>query len=412
MGPSTAPSVRIVAVALAVTLGAQTLAAFGVHSPAVFGPIATRDLGLSADKVGAFVTISYGAAMLVGLASPAVIGRHGPLRTVQLSVVFLAIGLLFGAFGAIWSVIVAAILTGVGNGLVGPVSAQILAERSPRHLTSLIFSIKQTGVPLGGALAGVILPAAVLTIGWQRSLVIAAVVYLVVAVAMQPLRAQYDSGRNRNARLDWRATVAQMRRSIAYSWNDPRQRDLAIAGYAYVATQLTVMTYAVSYFNLELGYSLVLAGFIYSAMQIAGIVGRIVWGALGDRVRRPQRLLGLLGLASAIIAAVLALSSAQWPIWLVMTVGIAFGLTGVAWNGVYFSEVARGVPREQVGQAAGGALFFSFLGGITGPALFTLFAPGPSSYALGFGLIGLTAAFAGVRLIVRARYLPVGRDAS
>ena len=86
-----------------------------------------------------------------------------------------------------------------------------------------------------------------------------------------------------------------------------------------------------------------------------------------------------------------------------LAVGICFGATGVAWNGVYFAEIARVVRREEVSQAAAGGMFFSFLGGITGPALITLLIPAGHGYALGFMSIALIAALAGLRLILQGR---------
>ena len=168
------PALRIVLIALVVTLGAQILAAFAIHSPAVFGPVVTRELGIAADRVGLFITISYIAAMTVGLITPSIIARYGPLRSLQGATLVIGAGVAIAALGTVSAVIVSAIVTGIGNAFMGPVSAQILAERSMAGRMSLIFSIKQTGVPVGAALAGAIVPTAILLIGWRLTLVVVA----------------------------------------------------------------------------------------------------------------------------------------------------------------------------------------------------------------------------------------------
>lgn len=396
------PTLRIVLIALAVTLGAQILAAFAVHSPAVFGPVATRDLGIAADRVGLYITISYIAAMTVGLITPSIIARYGPLRALQGATLVIGIGVAIAALGTVWAVIASAIVTGIGNAFMGPVSAQILAERSLAGRMSLIFSIKQTGVPVGAALAGALVPTAILLIGWRPTLVVGAALFVVAAVMVQPLRAEYDRGRDATVRLTWAGALAQMRESIAYSWRDARLRKLSIAAFAYVAMQVVLMTYVVSYLNLQLGYSLVLAGFLFSAMTVAGIVGRVFWGALADTMRRPQRLLGALGVAAALTACVLALATETWPQSLVALAAMAFGFTGVSWNGVYFAEVARNVPRAEVSRAMSGGMFFSFLGGIVGPLLFVFALPPGTRYSVGFVTIAVLSLLSGAWLMVRA----------
>jgi MFS family permease len=185
-----------------------------------------------------------------------------------------------------------------------------------------------------------------------------------------------------------------MRASVALTWRDRVLRDLGFVAGAYVGTQLTVMTYFVTFLNLELGHSLVVAGFVFSVVQITGVLGRVLWGAVGDRMRRPRLLLGALGVASGIAAVLIAL---------VLVVGIFFGTTGLSWNGLYFAEVARRVRREDVSRATGAGMFFSFLGGISGPVIFALVVPGAGGggFALGFGLIAVMAFVAGTYLIAR-----------
>ena len=63
--------------------------------------------------------------------------------------------------------ILGALLLGLGYGPATPASSMILARAAPPHLLALTFSIKQTGVPLGTAIAGAAVPALVLALGWQ-----------------------------------------------------------------------------------------------------------------------------------------------------------------------------------------------------------------------------------------------------
>src|SRR5450759_5195012 len=214
--------------------------------------------------------------MLSGLVCGALIGRFGPVRVCQISVCLAAAGLAAGTGAVLPLVFAAAGLVGSGYGLVNPVSSHILARAAPPRMMSLIFSIKQTGVPLGGALAGALVPPLVLYLSWRWSAAVVALLCLAVALLIQPARAAEQRGTGTGASLSF---LAPLRRVLA----NPPVLELAMVSLIFGTAQLALFTYFVSYLNLELGYGLVAAGLIYSSAHAAGIVGRITWGAVADR---------------------------------------------------------------------------------------------------------------------------------
>src|SRR5678816_1366245 len=81
-------------------------------------------------------------------------------------------GLALAATGWWPLLVIAAIMMGLGYGPSPPAGNRILAATVPARHRSLIFSIKQAGAPLGGALAGVILAPTAAGWGWQAALAI------------------------------------------------------------------------------------------------------------------------------------------------------------------------------------------------------------------------------------------------
>jgi MFS family permease len=405
-GPSANASgrtgVSAVAGPLSLTVLLQSMTAFGLHSASVYAPIAAPALGLPPERVSIFVMFAYGAASLVGLGCSGIIARFGPLRTVQVALLAPALGLLCAAVGWWPLLFVAAVLIGSGNGFTGPVSSHILVERTPRAVLSLVLSIKQTGVPVGGGIAGALIPLLALTIGWRESLVVAAVAYVVCLVALQPLRNQYDGQRDRTVRIGIADTVLQMKKALHLTWSSPRLRILALACFAYVAVQWVVLTFMVSLLHTRLGYSLVTAGLVFSVAQLTGIPGRLLWGVLGDRVRSPMSLLGWLGLVMGLLAAVIGSWSTAWPLEWIILVSVLFGITGVSWNGLFFAEVARNVRFEDVSRATGGGQFIGFLGGMLGPVVFDAIATVTSSYQVAYSAIAVLPFAAGLTLLARS----------
>ncbi len=74
----------------------------------------------------------------------------------------------------------------------------------------------------------------------------------------------------------------------------------------------------------------------------------------------------------------------------------------MGWNGVYFAELLRNVPRERVAAAAGGTQFFTFAGCMLGPVLFGALVQLGGSYALGYGCFALLGAVAGAAMLLPA----------
>jgi len=370
---------RLVA-ALAVSLSVQTLTALGLAVPAVLAPVAAADFGVAPTALGRWVGFAYMMAMFAGLAGGTLVGRYGPARVHWAAVLGVVLGLAVGAGAQLALLFLAGALLGAAHGLVNPASSAILAAASPPRIRSTVFSIKQTGVPLGGAIAGVLVPGLLLWMGWQ-----AAVLALAVgaAAALLPLLALHRSAEGvtpRVERLRLRGLVAP----VAEVWANRPVRELAAVSGVYSAIQISFLTYLVSYLKLELGYSLVAAGVVFSAAQIAGASGRVLWGVVADHLLRPRSVLAGLGLVMAVCGGALASFNSAWPSSAVLAVCVLYGATAVGWNGVFLAEVARLSPEGRVAFLTGGTQFFTFAGVLIGPPVFGAIASSAGSYGAGF----------------------------
>jgi len=385
--------------AVVVTLATQIIVSTAIIAPSVIAPAAASDLGVAPQSVGLIVALSYALAMVSGLTVAGLLSRFGPLRTCQVAVLFGAVGLALGAPGSIPLVFCAAALIGYGYGMVTPTSSHILVQSAPRERLAFIFSIKQTGVPIGGALAGALIPPLVLGLGWHWTLVALAAGCALAAIAMQPARARFDQRREQARRTSWTQLVAPVRLVAA----TPALRALAALSLVYAQVQLAFITYFVSFLSLELGLTLVAAGLIYAVAHAASIVGRIAWGVVADRVLSPRTVLSTLGLVSGLCGILTAVAAPTWPTMALVSVSALYGASAVGWNGVYLAEVARSAPEGQVGPATGGTQFFTFSGALSGPPLFALLVWLTDGYRAGFVCFAVLPLLAGVWLLLSAR---------
>lgn len=384
---------------LATTLAVQALVSMAVLTVPVVAPAASSYVGISAGYIGVFIALVYGAAMVSSLACGDLVRRLGAIRVSQACLVLAAAGLAVAAGGTLPLLVAGALLLGAGYGSVTPASSHVLARTTAPHMMSLVFSLKQTGVPIGGALAGALVPLLVFAAGWQWALVAVAAACVVTALASQSIRASLDSDHDPHRRLCFASVVAPLH--VVFSNDDVRR--LALCSFLFSSLQLCLVTYLVTYLTTNLSYTLLRAGLMLSVAQGAGILGRIAWGALADRLQKPILVLAIIAAGMALAAIGTALFSTRWPLALVMAICATFGATAIGWNGVFLAEVARRAPRGKAVDATGGALFFTYFGVLVAPPLFGLIVEQGLGYSLAYAWLALPALLSGLWLMSQHR---------
>jgi len=291
---------------------------------------------------------------------------------------------------------------GLGYGPVTPASSHILIRQTAPDRRSLVFSLKQTGVPLGGALAGFIAAPLALAIGWRGTALVVAVASLALAVLVEPLRARFDTS-DKVGPVAAHSPLAGIRLVL----RTPALRRLALSSTTFAATQLSMATFLVTFLTERAALPLVTAGLVMAVAQGSGIVGRILLGWVADRLLRPGRTLALLGVLMASASVATGLISSAWPLPSIFAVTALLGLTGLSWNGVYLAEVAAIAPPGAAGAATGGALSMTFLGIVLGPALFSAVVSLSGSYTAGFSIVAAGAFGGGLLAWSTGRSKPI-----
>ena len=392
--------------ALVATTGIQAAAACAALTIPSISPVIAAQLDVPASMVGTYISLLYIGASTAALAGGGVVLRYGAMRLSQACLLVCGAGLLLTLFLgvgagplALVAIALSAVAIGVGYGPITPASSHVLAKTTPRERMALMFSIKQTGVPAGTALAGLIVPPLTIAFGWQVAVVLIALGCIVVAVASQPLRAPLDDDRDRSARLSAQSLIG----GLSLVAHAPALRTMALVSFIYAGMQMSVAGFIVAYLHTEIGLGLVAAGTALTTASVAGVVARISWGSVSDRTGAPRTTLAVIGFLMAGASVAAALFTPSWPMLAILTVSAALGATAIGWNGVFLSEVARLAPAGEAGRATGGCLFFTYVGVVILPFLFGWLQRASGSYALCF------AVAAGVCTAVAVMLLWTGR---
>jgi MFS family permease len=377
---TTIHTTKSIAVPLVATVAIQAQVSMAALTMPVLTPVAAVDLGIAPTYIGIYVALIYIGGMATGLLTGDLVQHYGAIRASQLCLGLCALGLAMTSSASLPMLVISALVIGFGYGPVTPASSEILARITPSHLMSLVFSLKQTGVPLGGAIAGVIVPPIVLLAGWKFTALVVGGFCLMIAFLVQPTRSHLDIDLQPDRPITFRSLITPIKMAMTH----PLIRVLTIGSFLYVVMQSCLVTYLVTYLTGDLGITLIAAGVVLSVAQTAGIIGRIVWGAIADRYIKPSLLLGLLGISMSLWGFATALFSPAWPYSAILAVSALFGATAIGWNGVYLAEVARLAPEGKAGMVTGGTLFFTFSGVVIGPPIFGAIANITASYSASY----------------------------
>ena len=389
---TTAKSQRGAFTALGATFAVQTMASMVMFGVAVIVPAAAPDFGLDPNLIGAYTMFAYGAATVAGLLTGAFADRFGAIRVSQVIMLFAMASTAILTLSVPLAAVASAVVLGLCYGPVNPVSTHILARVTPEKSRPLFFSIKQTGMPAGAAIAGILLPIIVAAYDWRVAILVTGLLALLVALLIQPLRSRLDGERQltRNVKLD--DIVAPLK----FVWGEPKLRCLTIACFTYSGVQVTVMTFYVVYLTSTLSLSLTAAGLVFTFLQAGAVIGRLFWGAIADRYYPAGRLFSWLGLATAAFIFGVTLYEPAWPLWAIGLTSFVLGTTCAGWNGLFFAELVKYAP-QRAGEAASGVQFVNMGGVAAVPPLFGAIVAVTGSYAWPFAAIAVAMIAAALR---------------
>ncbi len=371
---------------LAATLVLQSVSAFLTRVAPTIAPYLMNEVGLPSSAIGHLSAIGTLGSMAFLLIGAPVIRRIGSIRILQIGTAVAALGALMFLVPHTIAAVLAVLLIGLGYGPSPAAGSEVLQRYSPPDRRSLIFSIKQAGVPVGGVLAGLVLPPAVLAFGVVGAVACCLIISLAALALVQPLRVEVDAERDRSQRIDIASLfaagnlLAPVRAVIA-------SREIllvALAGACFAVGQGIWFAYLVTFMVLQLDYSLAFAGIVFAVMQATGIFGRIALGWLADRIGSGAMVLAIAGIASALCSVGLAMAVKSWPAAMMIALAGIAGVAVSSWNGVQVAEVVRLSSKAQIHTTVAGATMVIFTGYVIGPILFAILISATGRYDLGF----------------------------
>jgi MFS family permease len=338
--------------------------------------------------IGHVAGVMFAGALLPTLLSGAVIPLIGPVRVNQITTCIAALGLLVATVGSWPALLIGGVIVGAGYGPGAPAASAVLAHHTALARRGLIFSVRQSGAPLGGLLAGAMLPVIAVAFGTTEAILAAAAFSVLAAIIVQTVRNALDApllSKKRPSRANVLGNLS-IRSSLAAHADLPR---VTYNGFAAAAAQGSVFALMVTFLVERGGLDLITAGFVFAAMNVAGVVARIALGYASDGFVSAQTLLAMLAAVGVCALALLLALAGQLPLAAVLALASIIGATISGWNGVLMAELARLAPPELVGSVSAAAVTCIYLGYMVGPIVTSAVVGASGSYLWGFAPVVL-----------------------
>ena len=362
-----------------------------------------EDFGISRAWLGFYLFLQNIAAIIGAMGCGGFILRYGALRVSQWCLILLGGSLFVISTGVLWIYPLGAILLGMAA-VSTPASSHILARVCPPRLAPVVFSVKQTGVPVGSLIGGLLIPfllsisVYVATIrtpihldAYGTAFVSGLIVYCVVLL-LQPIRAHFDADRNPDVKLSFSGVSETMKLVIS----NPQLRDLSLGAFSFGGLQAIFSGFFILFMIDGLNYSEAEAGSAFAIAAVTAVGARILWGYLGSAFLSARIVLGGIGLFGGVAAILTSFYDVRWSYSMILAVAILYNVTALSWHGILLAEVARLAPPEKVGGVTGGVLAFTSVAMMIYPAFYGGLLAVTESYSIGFILCAAPSFIAGV----------------
>jgi predicted MFS family arabinose efflux permease len=370
-----------------VATAAMAVSMWSLYAVGALAPFLVADLGLSRAGVGGLVTATFAVAAAGSLVAGPLVDRVGARRGLLALAVAVAVAVvaasLTGSYGWLAATIAVA---GLGQALANPATNVLLAANVPATRRAIAVGVKQSGVQLASFAAGLVLPLLAGAAGWRAGLRWSALLPAALLVAVWWLVPR--TGRPTSAAGSW------------WRWSRPSRWLTRVMVYSLLLGigLSAISTYLPLYAVQGLGTGEPAAGAAMAAFGVSGLVARVGWARLADRLPDPAAALVWLSALAVGCVGLLWLAAPGWSglLW-IGAVG-AGGSAGAA-NAVTMLAVLR--RGGATGTASGLVSLGFFSGFVVGPTSFGLVAD-QFGYGASWSIVGAVFA-ASVLVAITAR---------
>ncbi|PEO42882.1 MFS transporter [Bacillus sp. AFS026049] len=286
------------------------------------------------------------------------------------------------------------LLVGIWYGSAQTGGSTAIVKWFPNEHRGLALGIRQTGIPLGGSLASVVLSYTYYLFNLSSVHIVQGIVAIMGGLLFLILYNEPErTGKTESTSVGFKEKMSVIK-------NNKELYPMYIVGVVMMSLQMIIIGHFMSYLHNEGGYALTEAGKYLSVVLIGGMVGRVVIAWASDQFFEGKRERLLL-----IVMAVTVILTVMLPLILTVEMEILMplfcfllGFVAIGWYSIFIACITEQSDSRFIGLTVSSALTLNQLFIVIAPSLFGLVVNLLNSYQHALYLAGISVALGAINL--------------
>ncbi|HGP3675148.1 TPA: MFS transporter [Bacillus pacificus] len=260
------------------------------------------------------------------------------------------------------------LLVGMFYSVSQPGGSKVILKWFSKENRGLAMGIRQAGIPIGGALAGVLI--LFLTIQYNVTYAIDSIACICIIGGLlffmfykEPY-VQVDARKGRIKISFWTQLKVVICKKDLYP--------IYITGICMISLQMVLVGHFMKFLVKEQSITSIVAGTVFSVMFFSGMIGRVILASISDLFYNGNRRTPLFIAVCASIGLILLLVMSIHTVTSGVLYGVSalLGFFSIGWFSLFIAEVAELAREDSVGITVSLALTFNQIAIIVAPILF------------------------------------------
>lgn len=356
-------------VMLIVATIAQTTATLITYGVGVFALFWKEEYALTNTESGLLVSVVNVGPLFCMLFVGRLLDQYNEKILISISSFLLGSSLLLtnivNGFNGLLFVL---LLIGMFYSVSQPGGNKVILKWFRKENRGLAMGIRQAGIPIGGALAGVLIPF--LTVQYNMTYAINSIACICIMggvlffVFYKEPYVQEEARKGHNNISFWMELKVVICKKELYP--------IYITGICMISLQMVLVGHFMKFLAGEQSITSIVAGTVFSVMFFSGMIGRIALAAISDVLYKGNRRIPLFIAVCASIGMILLLVMNIHTIMsgVLYSVSALLGFFSIGWFSLFIAEVAELASEESVGITVSVALTLNKIAIIVAPVLF------------------------------------------
>ncbi|CAM4021512.1 MFS transporter [Bacillus paramycoides] len=349
-----------------ITQATATLITYGVGAFALFWK---EEYSLTNMQSGLLVSVVSVGSLFCMLFVGRLLDRYNEKLLISISSFLLGGSLLLtNTVNEFTGLLFVLLLAGAFYSVSQPGGSKVIIKWFSKENRGLAMGIRQAGIPIGGMLAGVLIPFLTIKYNVAYAINIIACICIIGGFLFFIFyKEPYVQEKVKEDRIKLSFGM-QLKAVMCKKELYP----IYITGICMISLQMVLVGHFIKFLVMEQSITPILAGKVFSILFFSGMIGRVVLAAVSDLLYKGNRSTPLFIVVCISIGFILIFVISIHTI----TIGVLYGVSAllgffsIGWFSLFMVEVAESASEESVGMTVSFALTLNQIAIIVAPVLF------------------------------------------